>query len=304
RNEPGITVILDGGSTDLGTDIRELLVDVPGGEVVYLEWEELEWVEFGPAPAGARSRSPRLYGTVEDHRGNRYTGQIAWDNDEVLASDTLEGEETLGRQREILFSEIGSIEKSVSGARVTLTDGEVVELRGSNDVDYDNRGILVADPDLGIVTLEWEVFDHVRFHPLEGEGASSGNGFRAFDGGHGLRGTVVTEDGSELTGRIRWDADEEASWELLDGDRNGVAFEVEFGKIALIEKASRESARVTLLDGRVLELEGSNDVDRDNKGILVKPEEGGPTSATGEPVWIKVEWADFREVRFDHGGGS
>ncbi len=108
RLRSGEVVELQGGSTDLGTDLRELVVDVPGAGTVELEWEELDDVRFGPAPPGATPRDRRLHGTVEDRWGNRYTGALSWDLDEVLESDVLDGEED-GRDREIPFREIAGI---------------------------------------------------------------------------------------------------------------------------------------------------------------------------------------------------
>jgi hypothetical protein len=131
---------------------------------------------------------------------------------------------------------------------------------------------------------------------------------------------VETQEGDELTGWILWDGDEAYSWELLDGERDDVVFDVEFGNIASIERAVQitvgitigseganagrtrtEGAVVTLLDGRILELDGSNDVDSDNKGVFVL-EDGSGSPDDPEAVWTRVAWDDFRSARFEHGG--
>ncbi len=251
-----------------------------------LRWRDIYEIDFGPAPANARPEGTRLYGTVEDRFGNRYTGYISWDLDEILTTDILDGEED-GRDREIPFERIAAIEPTWDGSLVTFIDGEEMELSGSNDVDDDNRGIQISDPGLGQVEVEWDEFASIRFHDPD-----SDTGYDDFDGGHRLWGTVVTDSGDELTGWIRWDADEDYSWELLDGQWRDVVFDIEFGKIAVIERASSRSAEVTLLDGRTFELEDSNDVDSDNKGIFIQFDD------TGE--WVMVTWDDFREVRFEH----
>ncbi|HSM07111.1 MAG TPA: hypothetical protein VK858_20960 [Longimicrobiales bacterium] len=295
RLRSGEIVQLQGGSTDLGTDMRELLVEVPGEETVELEWDDVDEIRFGPAPAGVSPREPRLHGTVEDRWGNRYTGALSWDLDEALASDILDGEED-GRDREIPFREIAGIERDWDGARVLLTDGQELVLSGSNDVDDGHRGVQISDPGLGMVVVEWDEFDSVRFHPPEAP-----TGWADFDGGHRLEGTVITRGGDELTGWIRWDADEEWSWELLNGEQRDVVFHVEFGRIDRIERGSSRSAVVTLLDGRTFELEGSNDVDRDNKGIFVavSGSRTGPDAPDAE--WIRIDWDEFQELRFHHG---
>lgn len=284
----GERVELRGGGTDLGVDMRELVVEIPQRGRVEVEWEDLDRVTFLKAPAGAAPRSARLYGTVTDRWGNRYTGAVAWDTDEILGDDILDGEED-GRDREIPFSEIAGIERTWVGSRVTLVSGEEMELSGTNDVDDDNRGIQISDPGLGLVDVEWRAFESVRFHPAEVDPDGP-----AFDGGRRLRGTVVTRSGDAITGYIRWDADEEWSWEFLDGSYRDVTFAVEFGAIERIERASSRGGRVFLRDGRTLDLEDSNDVDEDNKGVFVLPD-GSPEEAAPAD-WIRVSWDDFRSL--------
>ncbi len=310
----GMVVELEGGSTDLGEDIREILVEVPGGRTAELRWLDLDEIQFGPAPPAARSAAERLYGTVLDESGYRHTGYISWDMDEVFTTDTLDGQED-GRDREIPFGLISVIENASGEARVTLHSGEEMVLSGSNDVDDGNRGIQVSDPALGMVHVPWDHFQSIRFHEAEAH-----VGYDAFDGGHRLRGTVVTQEDEEYSGWILWDADEEYSWEILDGvqqdGRGEVAYDVEFGMIASIETVFRQNthvsagvtevtvnmdaflgAEVTLLDGRVILLEGSNDVNDDNKGIFIQVDDQAGSLAGG---WVLVPWKDLREIHFHH----
>lgn len=282
---------LEGGSTDLGDEMRELLIDDPQEGVVELRWRDLDEIEFGPAPAQPASDGRRLYGTVEDVYGDRYTGYISWDLDEIFATDILDGEDD-GRDREIPFGDIAAIEKEWGRSRVIFHDGQEMVLEGSNDVDDGHRGVQISDPGLGQVEVEWDEFQAIRFHAPELEA-----GYHDFDGGHRLQGTVVTRDGEEFTGWIRWDADEEYSWEFLNGEDRDVVYDVEFGRIRTIERDSSRSALVTLLDGRVLEMEGSNDVNQENKGIFIQVDEDARARDGG---WVLVTWDDFREIRFIH----
>lgn len=288
----GEWVELEGGSTDLGDEMRELLVDDPQEGVVELRWRDLDEIEFFSAPAQPREADGvRFYGTVEDVYGDRYTGYISWDLDEIFTHDILDGEED-GRDREIPFGEIAAIEKEWGRSRVIFQDGQEMVLAGSNDVDDGHRGVQISDPGLGQVEVEWDEFQMIRFHAPELEA-----GYDDFDGGHRLRGTVVTRDGEEFTGWIRWDADEEYSWEFLNGEDRDIVYDVEFGNIRTIERDSSRSALVTLLDGRVLEMEGSNDVNDDNKGIFIQVDEDARARDGG---WVLVNWDDFRELRFRH----
>lgn len=307
----GETLELSGGGTNLGRGLRELLVEEPGGQEVKLGWGDLVAVEFGAASPGAVPSGARLHGTVRDGNGREYTGFIAWNAGKILDTDFLEGREGVAR-REVPFSRIASVERTEAGARVTLAEGSMLELAGPGDVGRGSSRLLVSDPRLGSVELRWRDVESVRFHPPSHPTPSDAYPSHGdFDGGRPLQGTVVTREGHELTGLIRWDADEEYSWEFLGGNRDRVIFQVEFGEIAEIERHSAErvsvgvgvgvsvererraGALVTLRDGRTLELSGSNDVSGDNKGIWVRPDP--------ESEWISVRWEDFKRLRLHHG---
>lgn len=287
RLKSGEEVEFEGGSSDIGRSLRSLMVDDPAQGETELRWRDLDRVEFMEAPAAAGSPSAeRLYGTVRSWNGLEFTGFIAWDNDEVLTSDVLDGEDD-ERDREIAFDRIRSIEQDGRRAAiVVLSDGEEVRLRGSNDVNDDNRGIAISDPDLGQVLVSWEDFEAVTFRSPP---AGAGGSYEAFDGGRRLHGTVTTADGSQVEGEIRWDNDESFTWETLDGESDGLDMDIEFGRVDRIDRVGRWGAEVTLVDGRVFELDESNDVDEGNKGIFV-------TRADGETVL--VYWEDFDTVTF------
>ena len=292
----GELVELEGGSTDLGRRMRELVVDVPGRSEVELDWEDLDRIVFSAVPYGVRASSRRLYGTVEDRRGGRFTGYVSWDLDEILESDVLDGREMDGGDDlDIRFVEIASIARVPGGARVVLVSGDELLLTGSNDVNRRNRGIQMSDPMLGMVEVEWREFEVLRFHE-----ADAVVGYDAFDGGHPLVGTVVTQSGEEIDGVIRWDADEAGSWEFLNGRRDGVIFTIEFSQVSRIERGEAFGATVTLLDGRTFELDDSNDVDWDNKGILIAPEVASRDMGPDYSRWRVVTWDEFKEVRFRH----
>ena len=290
--------------------IREVTIDAPGRGELELDWRDLDRVLFSAVPPGARAPSRRLYGTVEDQRGNRYTGYVSWDRDEIFESDVLDGEDMQGGgDREIRFDEIASIARVPGGARIVLVNGNQRDLTGTRDVDRRNRGIGISDPGLGLVEVEWGQFRILRLHEPE---ASFGYG--TFDGGRLLVGTLVTQSGEEIDGVIRWDADEAASWEMLNGRADDVAFTIEFGKVGRIVRGGAFGATVTLLDGRTFELNGrtferngrtfplgdSNDVDWDNKGILIQPEGARGANGAASTRWRVITWDEFREVRFRH----
>jgi hypothetical protein len=285
RLKSGEKVTFYGYSTDVGSGVREIVIDdFEEGEIV-LDWGDLDEIEFKECEkAGTQER--RLYGQVETRHGETFKGFICWDVDELFESDILDGEEK-GRTRKIPFRRIAAIERrSRSSAWVYLKKEDQMKLSGTNDVDSGNRGIAVLDPYFGQVTVEWEDFDRCDF--LEG-GEEFLKTYDEFDGGYQLYGIVYDEDGESYEGYIRWDDDETQSWEILDGEYRGIEVDVEFAQIESIERRSSNAAEITLRNGSSFKLEDSNDVNDENRGIFITTEDGKE---------IELDWYDFDKVVF------
>jgi len=270
---------------DIGSNVREIIIEDEREGEIELVWDDIETIEFMQAPSGVKSNfGERLYGTLTTRRGDEYTGFVCWDVDELFDKDILDGNEKR-RQRKVKFGKISSIEHySSSGATITLINGNQMLLRGTNDVDDSNRGIIVSDTRFGQVIVKWDEFDRLDFKQAPRQVR-----YEDFDGGRPLEGVVYTEDGESYAGTIRWDNDEEYTWEILDGEYHDVEFDIEFGLIKTIEKKTSRSSIVTVLDGRSFRLRGSNDVDEGNKGIFV-------TLSDGDEV--EIDWEDFDHVEF------
>jgi hypothetical protein len=284
RDGDGFRVRLRDGSEhrvrERGRDLNGDLV-LQGAETLELEWDDLASVVFTPGPAEADPTLAPLWGTVTGTEGT-HTGWIQWDRSECLAGDVLDGDEA-GRDHEIPMGEIASIARvDRRSCRVVLTDGAELVLSGSNDVNEDNRGIVVETAGLGRVVLPWHRFERLDLTappatvpappPLGGE----------------LHGTVVTTGGARLTGRIVFDLDEGWDWEIFDGEARDVEYEIPFGNLARIERADDGHCTLALRDGRRLELDGGPDAGPENHGLLVV---GGR-----EPVMLV--WAEVRAVEF------
>lgn len=293
----GRTLVLESRSSDLGWGMRDLTIRDRSGDVTDVSWGEVSTIRFGPVPGGVAAEGRRLYGRVRDRSGEEVRGFLAWDLDEILTTDVLDGYED-GRDREVPFSEIASIERYLGGANVTLRGGETIYLRGTNDVGRGHRGVQISVPDLGGVELEWDELDRVSF-----ESPPPGLEYAAFDGGGPLRGTLRTQSGEEISGLIRWNGDVEESWEFLEGSRDAWVYRIEFGFVRSIQRGEVDGALVVLRDGQELELDGRSDVNWDNRGVFVKPDprtdsasaEGAPA---GEPAWRLITWDEFDHVRF------
>ncbi|NNF25989.1 MAG: hypothetical protein HKN73_02050 [Gemmatimonadetes bacterium] len=269
-------------SSDLGSQLRSLTVSGPNGEVE-LEWRDLRTVDFEAAPSSAQPYESRLHGTLTTRSGLQFTGYITWDVDEVYTTDQLDGDYR-GEDYEIPFGAIHEIERrSSQAATVKLNSGQEIVLSGSNDVNRQNRGISVSDPLLGEIKVDWRNFDNVTFHPPAEEVSLD-----AFPSETDLRGTVVTRSGETFGGRIQWDRDEASTWEMLNGRIGDAEAQIEFSRIAEIEKAP-PGVRVRLKDGRTFDLYGSNDVDRDNRGVVIE---------AGSDRQV-ISWRDFETLRLE-----
>ncbi len=283
----GDVIFIRNSSTDLGSGIREIVIETRDEGELELDWDDIDYIEFSDGGDVDSDFGTRIYGTVSTSRAGEFTGWICWDMDEMFSTDIIDGRDKR-RKRKIKFSKIASIEKiSSQASNVVTKDGKEFRLDDSNDVDSGNRGIVISDPKMGRVIVEWDEFEKLD---LLTPPKSAYVSYDQFDGGRPIRGTVFDEEGDSFAGTIRWDNDEEFSWEILDGEYRGVNFDITFENIKSIEKLSRRSSRVTLWDGRQYRLRESNDVNDENKGIFIV--------AKGDDEEAEVEWEDFDRIEF------
>jgi len=278
-------------------------------------WLGVFWgvVLVGLFSTGLHAEGGFLYGTIITDDGDKLTGRIRWDKNEGSWDDILDANKirkdrhSRSRDKKIsifgieIFSEgstwsstsqaglrFGYIEKIIrrSGRRssIILKGGEKIKFDGGADLSSSIRGILIDDVEEGIIKLDWNDIEEVRFSPLTLEYKPSREflGFR-------LYGTVETESGIEFEGFIQWDVDEIWSTDILDGDQRSRGRKIPFRRIKKIEKLSSRASRITLVNERTLKLSGSNDVDRDNRGIVIMVPDWGR---------VKVEWDEFEAVTF------
>jgi hypothetical protein len=271
---------LRGGSNDIGADITVIDPRV-GARTV--RWDRLRSVEFRETPAvlDAKMGDP-IYGTVKAGPYD-FTGRIQWDNDESLSIDKLDGQTDEGRVS-VQFGDIQSIRKHRNGALVKLKRGGEIYVHGSNDVNDENRGVVVVVPRVGRVSIGWDDFDEATFTPAPG----SGRGYAEYAQAKDLNGTVRTRDG-QLSGRIVFDLDESRDSELLHGQAGHTEYLIPFRDIARIKPVSGRGADVELKIGTTIELEKSQDVSRKNQGLLIY---------SGGPDGKYVPWQDVTEVVF------
>jgi len=280
----GEEIRLQGGSNDIGAKIH---VNDPELGHVKLDWKRVAHVEFMQAPKGLQSYyGDPLYGTVETRDGD-FTGFVQWDHDERLGHDELNGDNRDG-DIDIQFRNISSIEKDYRGSLVTLFSGREFELRGSNDVDDDNRGIIVNSPDFGRVDIDWDEFKKVQFVKEAPQGSRS---YGDFKGDEKLSGTVISKNGDTFRGVIVFDLDEAYKLEMLNGMHDEIEYFIPFSHVRSITPLNRSESRVELVSGKEYVFDEKVDVDENNDGVLI---------FKSEKDYDYISWEDIEQVRFDN----
>lgn len=249
------------GSGDVGEKIQ--LLDDNLGKIK-LKWDEIELIEFMPTPKSARTEGYRLRGKlITDEM--EFNGFIMWDAEECISTDVLDGESDVG-DMEIEFGNIRSIKRLSSRAcQVTLKDGRKFELRGTNDVNDDNRGIYVQDDRYGKIEVNWDEFREVIYE----DDGDSGQPYEAYKPARKLKGTVVTTDGEQVSGDVVFDYDESEDFEILNGMLDDMEFNIPFSMIVSITPRGGHASMVELVGGEKLRLEDAQDVTDSNDGLLI-----------------------------------
>jgi hypothetical protein len=283
RLKNGETYKVSGYSNDVGGKIH--ISDRDTGEMD-LHWGRIASIEFLPAPAGEDPGVSRLYGAVETDMGS-FEGYIQWDKQECLDTDRLDGDSRDG-DVSVKMGDIRSIKRSGrSSSIVTLKDGREMRLRGSNDVNHENRGIMIEDSRYGRVTVGWGAFDRITFADPPG----SGRGYADYPPLGRLSGAVTVRDGQTHRGRIVFDIDESEGWEMLNGSHREVEFDLLFASISVIEPRGPDSSLIFMRNGQELTLEDSQDVSDRNDGVLVLADQAEDN--------VYIPWGDVASIHFD-----
>lgn len=258
----GTAIDLEGGSNDIGTNIYVL--DEELGEIK-LKWDRIDEIEFMPTPKNVKSTfGQSIFGTVYTEKGDEFRGYIQWDHDERLSGDELDGDNRDG-EISVEFGKIKSIQKDGNGSLVLLEGGREFKLRGSNDVNDDNRGIIVNVSDFGRVDIPWEDFEQVVF---DLDHLNNGPSYNDFQVPEYLAGTVNTDDES-YSGMIIYDLDENLDFEILQGNLDDMEFMIPFRYIKSIEPKNYKFSKIELRNGKKILLGDAHDVTYDNYGILI-----------------------------------
>ena len=269
------------GYNDIGGDIK--IIDPELGEM-NIDWARIEKVEFSEQNKIDKPFGKPLFGKVETHSGT-FTGYIQWDHDERVSTDKLDGSADEGKLS-VEFANIRSIENRGNSSQVILKSGREVTLRGTNDVNDENRGIVVMTKTMGRIDIPWQEFRKVQFADHAGFDLKS---YSEFKKQRQLEGSVVTTDGKVIKGRIVYDLDEEFDYEMLQGKDDNVEYFIPFGDIKRIMPKNYDYSNIELKNGEKLLLGEGQDVSDRNTGMLV--------FSGSEPTYIT--WEKIKEVNFN-----
>lgn len=262
--QSGLVYDLDGqGYNDINTRIR---VNDSELGTIELDWDRIELIEFMATPSKLRDKfGDPLYGTVETSEG-KFTGYVQWDHDERVSEDKLDGDTEDG-DVSIAFYNIKSIERYGSSRSVViLKSGRELELRGSNDVNDGNRGIIVAIEGMGRIDVPWDEFDMVTFTDAPG----SGSAYKMFANQPRIEGTVALRNGDTYDGELIYDLDEAYQFEVLQGKLDDIEMIIPFKYIKEIAPRNYDNSTVTLTNGEKYLLGDAQDVSDKNQGVIVK----------------------------------
>lgn len=157
--DSSLVTLLDGreivlsGTPEVGHDNRGIYIDDRRYGRVRISWEAFERIDFSPGggsgPAyGDFPPGRPLTGSVTTRAGRRLAGRLVYDLDESETIETLDAS-SQGVDYTIPFGLIASIvppgreERGARRARVTLQNGEELQLEPTGDLGEGNAGMLI-----------------------------------------------------------------------------------------------------------------------------------------------------------------
>jgi len=279
----GERIFVKDGSNDFGNEI--ILMDAEMGKMSF-RWSRIDNIEFMATPKKLEAKlGEPLYGTVTTYAGD-FTGYIQWDHDERLSTDILDGESRDGNL-DVEFGNIKSIERDRSGSTVITKSGRELYLRGTNDVNSGNRGIIV-NTDFGRVDIPWKEFKKVAFSETLGPALA----YKDFDSPKKVSGTVITMKGESISGTLIYDLDEEYDFEMIQGDDDDIEYFIPLKYISKIIPKNYDNSIIVLKSGKKITLGGSRDVSENNDGVVVL--KGSKNNSE------YIFWEDIKEITINN----
>lgn len=238
-----------------------------------------------------------IYGTVTTKDGTIYQGQIRWDDEEALWQDVFEAPKveqpsknlrrvTHARKKEgqsndfklgfmelwtdqnsnvtfpfrCRFGDIVSLKMGSSQlATLSLKNGESIQLKNGRGGDLGVNYIFVMDHKQQKHRLDFKAIQSIYFEPAPFDFKSPA--------GLPVYGRMLTTSGV-FEGYIAWDEEERLGADLISGWKKDTRLDLNFQDIATL-KAQEDGSFIQLQSGESLFLNGHDDVNKGNHGIII-----------------------------------
>jgi len=178
--DSSLVTLLDGreivlsGTRKVGHGNRGIYVDDPRYGRVLVSWGAFERIDFSAGGSGPAyndfARGRPLTASVTTRGGRRLTGRLVYDLDESETTETLDAP-SQGVDYTIPFGLIASItpvgqeERGARRAKVTLHDGEELQLDRAGDLGAGNAGMLIfIDGRERPEYVQWTDIEQLDFH--------------------------------------------------------------------------------------------------------------------------------------------
>lgn len=229
-----------------------------------IKWSAISTIKFFARPSRlSHLKGNPIYGTVMTTKG-AFSGFIQWDKTKYLDTQQLEGILNGEQRVQYDFADIAAVERFNKGAMVSLKSGKKVYLTDDRDVSVASRGIVVMHPQWGRVIVTWKAFRSLRLEHIPDK-----IGYEDYANPKKIYATVITRDKKIYKGNCVFDMDEEWNCDLLEGNKDGMYYQIPFKYISKMLPVGQSYANVILADHRELILGHHNDVTAKNWGILV-----------------------------------
>lgn len=273
-----------GKHLDIGVSLN---VYSPSEGNTNIHWEKISKIEFMEADQpDNRLHDVPITGIVKTSQGI-YKGIITWNNDKRTQNALLDGMTSSGKNS-VPFHSIRQITKTNNACKIALKEGRELEMWGSNDINNQNRGILVSMPNIGTVYVPWKNFEMFEAVGLNEVRMLSYNDFTA---PKRLSGSVKMKNGQTQQGILVFDLDEAMNFEILDGSNDNISYAIPFKYVKSIEPKNYKYSFITLTNNGALSLGDKEDVDARNSGLLI-------FSPNETPVY--VPWKEVGQITFQN----
>jgi hypothetical protein len=281
--QSGVKFDLSGsGYNDVNTKVS--VIDKEIGQID-VNWDRIARVEFKKTPSKlANTFGQPVFVTVTTFDGS-FTGTLQWDHEERLTTDN-DGDTDDGRVS-IELGKIKSIERIQNRSKITTESGRVLELSGTNDVNSENRGILITQANGTMVDIPWR-----EFRKLTVEKSKSGilKGYDDFKNQKDIQAKVKSTKSKTTSGKTVIDLDEEYGFEMIQGRDCELEYSIPVASIKKMSPKGTTSTEIELKSGEKLNLKDSQDLGKMNQGVLI-------FSSTDKPEYLP--WNEVEEIEIN-----